>query len=143
MQRPAIRVFAENAPSAARVLEFRNASRIGSVKAKLRSDNLPSATQPNCMAQPTRAADIADPTIAMERGRPETSINLHAESENAGPIERGPALHGADVTPHIHWELMPLRRPLLAVCRFVAPRTNIGGSLYGFRFLRFKRDATH
>ena len=55
MRRAVSRVLAENAPSSALVLEFWQAARIGSVKGDRRAANLPSPTQPNCPAQPTRA----------------------------------------------------------------------------------------
>ena len=74
VQRAGIRVFAENAPSSARVLEFWMSSRIGAVKGKNRSDNLPFSTQPNCLGRPTRVADISDPNLATERGR---AKNIH------------------------------------------------------------------
>ena len=49
------------------------------------------------MGQPTRAEDIADPNVAMERGRTEASANLNKEFEIARPMEWAPALAGAGV----------------------------------------------
>ena len=51
---------------------------------------LPFSTQPNYMGQPTRAEDIADPNVAMERGRAEESANLNKEFEIAVPMEWAP-----------------------------------------------------
>lgn len=94
----AIRVFADDFPSMARVSEFRQAARIDADKDNRHPINLPCSTQPSSAAPSIRASDIADSAIEGDQGRASADIYLDAGFDKAGPMERDLAPTAAEVS---------------------------------------------
>ena len=94
-----IRAPSDNAPSLERVPELCQTARIDSDKGKRRSVNLPFSTQPSCLAQSARVADIADSSVARVRECAQTAIDLYTDFEKAGTMAKIRALTGADDIP--------------------------------------------
>ena len=79
-----IRVFAEN-PLRLDGFWIFGRRRISIQTGNPTCGNLTFPTQPSCLAQSTRASDIADSGIATERGKSKTSINMNTDSGTPSP----------------------------------------------------------